>query len=115
MPAFREQKEPIIRVDDGLHAGLEAGTCRRIQCTNRSRSAAGWRRGRGFVLLEILGGYTLRLGEPTLDDFVEGLADFLAVLRSRPSWILFQELPELRIAPCLRMDLAPVLVRWCTH
>ena len=44
VPAFREHKEPIIRNDDGLHAGLEAGACRRIYIhAMLSRSAAGGR------------------------------------------------------------------------
>jgi hypothetical protein len=66
------------------------------------------------MLGEILGCDTFRLGG-YLDYFVEGLADVLAVLGQRLLRILFQELPELRVAPRLRMDLAPVLVRWCTH
>lgn len=49
------------------------------------------------------------------EDLVESLADFLAVSVHGLGRVALQELPEIRVAPCFCMDLAPVLAGEFSH
>jgi len=84
----------------------------RIHSNKLWRSAAG---GRVRIdMVKMLVGYTRRLGAQR-DYFLEGLADFLAVSLDGLGWVGLQQLPEFRVAPCLRMDLAPVAIAEFSH
>ena len=60
-----------------------------------------------MVMGKFVVGHALRPGAQ-LDYFLEGLADFLAVSLDGLGWIGLQQLPEFRVGPCLRIDLAPL-------
>jgi len=83
-----------------------------IHSNKLCRSAAG---GRVRIdLVKMLVGYTRRLGAQR-DYFIEVLADFLAVSLDGLGRVGLQQLPEFRVALCLRMDLAPVLIAQFSH
>ena len=62
-----------------------------------------------MVVGKLVVGHTLRL-RAQLDYFLEGLANFLAVSLDGLGWIGLQQLPEFRVGPCLRIDLAPLSI-----